>query len=82
MREATGAGGDTLSLAEEQWINEVCNRFELAWKAGERPRIEDYVGERRALWVLRKVCDRKGPEEGDVAGARVIGHDSEEKRNP
>jgi serine/threonine protein kinase len=45
MREATGAGGNTLPLAEVQRINEVCNRFELAWKAGERPRIEEYVGD-------------------------------------
>ena len=22
---------------------EVCNRFEAAWKAGERPRIEDHL---------------------------------------
>jgi hypothetical protein len=60
MSETTGAGGNTLSLAEEQWINEVCNRFELAWKAGERPRIEDCVGERPASWVLWKVCNKEG----------------------
>ena len=45
MRETTGAGGNTLSLAEEQRINEVCNRFELAWKAQEEPRIDDYLGD-------------------------------------
>src|SRR5262249_27671740 len=32
----------------------VCDRFEAAWKSGERPRVEDYLGEiateyRRAL---------------------------------
>jgi predicted Ser/Thr protein kinase len=26
-------------------INLVCNRFEAAWKAGQRPRIEDHLGE-------------------------------------
>jgi serine/threonine-protein kinase len=35
-------------------MNEVCDRFEDAWKAGQRPRIEDYLartveGERSAL---------------------------------
>ena len=78
MRETSGAGGSTLPLAEEQCINEVCNRFELARKAGERPRIEDDVGERPASWVLWKVCETNGPVEGDVVGTRVIGHDSEE----
>jgi serine/threonine-protein kinase len=32
-----------LSLA---WrINDVCNRFELAWQAGTRPRLEDFLGD-------------------------------------
>jgi serine/threonine protein kinase len=26
-------------------LDQVCNRFEMAWKAGHRPRIEDYLGE-------------------------------------
>ena len=25
-------------------VDEVCDRFEAAWTAGERPRIEDYLG--------------------------------------
>jgi len=25
-------------------MDEVCDRFEAAWKAGLRPRIEDYLG--------------------------------------
>ena len=36
-------------------VEEGCDRFEAAWKAGLRPRIEDYLGEtadpeRSALW--------------------------------
>jgi hypothetical protein len=27
-----------------QRVDEVCDRFEDAWKAGQRPRIEDYLG--------------------------------------
>ena len=26
-------------------VEEVCDRFEAAWKAGRRPPIEDYLGE-------------------------------------
>jgi hypothetical protein len=26
-------------------INEVCNRFELAWQTGPRPRLEDFLGD-------------------------------------
>jgi serine/threonine protein kinase len=26
-------------------INEACDRFELAWQAGQRPRIEEYLGD-------------------------------------
>jgi serine/threonine protein kinase len=41
-----------------QRVDEVCDRFEQAWKEGQRPRIEDYLagtveGERAALlWEL------------------------------
>ena len=35
-------------LAPEQlarWMDRVCDRFETAWKAGRRPRLERYLGE-------------------------------------
>jgi formylglycine-generating enzyme required for sulfatase activity/tRNA A-37 threonylcarbamoyl transferase component Bud32 len=45
---------DSLPLSAEQRIDEACQRFEAAWKAGERPDLEDYLGpseaeERRPL---------------------------------
>src|SRR5262245_7014683 len=27
------------------WVHDVCNRFEAAWRAGRRPRIEEYLGD-------------------------------------
>src|SRR6516165_4581472 len=27
------------------WIDQVCDRFERAWTSGQRPRVEDYLGE-------------------------------------
>src|SRR5713226_844664 len=27
-------------------IDQVCDRFEVAWKAGQQPRIEDYLNDR------------------------------------
>ena len=34
---------DALPLSLEQKVDQVCTRFEAAWKAGPRPRIEDYL---------------------------------------
>jgi WD40 repeat protein len=45
MTKATDAPEGTLPLTTARRINEVCNRFELAWQAGQRPRIEDYLGD-------------------------------------
>ena len=36
---------DAVPSSAPQRIEETCRRFETAWKAGERPRIEDFVGE-------------------------------------
>jgi tetratricopeptide (TPR) repeat protein len=33
-----------LSPAEARHIDQACDRFEVAWKAGQRPRLEDYLG--------------------------------------
>src|SRR5262249_7261474 len=33
-----------VSLSEAWQIDQVCDRFEAAWKAGQRPRPEEYVG--------------------------------------
>src|SRR6516165_10902127 len=33
--DATEIGGD---------VDEACDRFEAAWRAGDRPRIEDFLG--------------------------------------
>ena len=48
-------GNDSLSPSQIARVEKVCDRFEAAWKAGLRPRIEDYLGEaadpeRAALW--------------------------------
>ena len=36
---------DSLSPSQITRVEEVCDRFEAAWKAGLRPRIEDYLSE-------------------------------------
>jgi tetratricopeptide (TPR) repeat protein/tRNA A-37 threonylcarbamoyl transferase component Bud32 len=35
----------TLSIALAGRVDVVCDRFEAAWKAGQQPQIEDYLGE-------------------------------------
>src|SRR6266851_8127627 len=32
-------------LSVEKRVDEACDRFEAAWRAGHRPRIEDYLAE-------------------------------------
>jgi WD40 repeat protein len=71
MTKTTDSGQGTLPLTATRRINEVCNRFELAWQAGQRPRVEDYLGdtpepERSALLVelvaLEIDCRRQAGE--------------------
>lgn len=35
---------ESIPLPIEQRVDEVCDRFEAAWREGEAPRIEDYLG--------------------------------------
>jgi serine/threonine protein kinase len=39
------SGTGALSVALAQQVDAVCNRFEAAWRAGQRPRLEDYLGD-------------------------------------
>jgi WD40 repeat protein/tRNA A-37 threonylcarbamoyl transferase component Bud32 len=54
--ESAPSNPDALSLARR--VDEVCDRFEIAWREGQQPCIEDYLGdasepERSALlWEL------------------------------
>src|SRR5262245_47320502 len=48
------AGLDTRSVELARHVDQVCSRFEAAWKVGQRPHLEDYLpvdpeGERSAL---------------------------------
>jgi serine/threonine protein kinase len=43
MSERPQPGGSVLPLSAELHVDEICTRFEDALKAGERPRIEDYL---------------------------------------
>jgi serine/threonine protein kinase len=44
MSERSGADASALPLSAERRVDEVCDRFEAALVAGQRPRIEDYLG--------------------------------------
>jgi serine/threonine protein kinase len=33
----------SLSPSLALWLDDVCNRFEVAWRAGQRPRIEEFL---------------------------------------
>jgi WD40 repeat protein/serine/threonine protein kinase len=45
MRDVCPKKEDCVPLELALRIDEVCNRFELAWKAQEEPRIENYLGD-------------------------------------
>src|SRR4051812_9003185 len=40
-----GTTMDDVRAGDGSWIDELADRFERAWAAGERPRIEDYLGD-------------------------------------
>ena len=45
MDGSVSPGGDGRPVRPSEWIDEVCDRFELNWRAGRMPRIEDYLAE-------------------------------------
>jgi hypothetical protein len=45
VRGGTTQGEDETSPSEvKQLIDEVCDRFEAAWKARQKPWVEDFLG--------------------------------------
>jgi WD40 repeat protein/serine/threonine protein kinase len=45
MSQASSPRKSSRSLSLNLRIDEACDRFELAWQAGQRPRIEEYLGD-------------------------------------
>jgi eukaryotic-like serine/threonine-protein kinase len=45
MSERHQPDGDALPLSAARHVDEVCDRFEDAWIADKRPRIQDYLGD-------------------------------------
>jgi serine/threonine-protein kinase len=43
MSEVSPTDNDSVPLSVELRVDRVCVRFEAAWKAGQRPRIEEYL---------------------------------------
>jgi WD40 repeat protein len=43
VNDTPPAGGDALAVARR--VDEACNRFELAWRSGPPPRVEDFLGD-------------------------------------
>jgi serine/threonine-protein kinase len=44
MSAVPGGRTEDLPATQVQRLDQLCDRFEAAWKAGQRPRIEDYLG--------------------------------------
>src|SRR5262249_24615296 len=45
MNEAHGSGEEMRSPSLAARVDAACDRFEAAWQAGQRPRLEDYLGD-------------------------------------
>ena len=45
MSEASSTVDEDLSPELIRHLERVCDRFEDAWRAGQRPRFEDYLGD-------------------------------------
>jgi hypothetical protein len=64
----SGRDAGTRSPTRAGRIDEACDRFEAAWKAEERPRIEGYLDaegddERRVLIVAPRAPDARRPRQ-------------------
>jgi tetratricopeptide (TPR) repeat protein len=44
MNDIPPSDNGSLPLDVEEQVDKICDRFEDAWKQGQRPRIEDYLG--------------------------------------
>jgi serine/threonine-protein kinase len=84
MSTNSGAGSAALPLSLERRMNAACRRFEDAWRAGARPRIEDYladgpepalVAELLALELAYRARDGEAPAAQEYR-ARFPGHDA------
>ena len=42
-KNGRGEGPATLSVGESEEIDRLCDRFEAAWRSGDRPRFEDHL---------------------------------------
>src|SRR5262245_56043157 len=42
MSDRSDTGNEALSPSQLEGMDQVCDRFEEAWKTGRRPQIEDY----------------------------------------
>jgi len=40
---------ESIPLSVEQWVDGVCDRFEAAWRDGQCPPVEDFLGSRNGL---------------------------------
>jgi WD40 repeat protein/serine/threonine protein kinase len=45
MNEVSALDSEPLPESMARLVDQVCNRFEAAWKDGSRPRIEDFLGD-------------------------------------
>jgi tetratricopeptide (TPR) repeat protein len=66
------SNGPSLSLSVARRIDAVCVRFEAAWRAGQAPRIEDFLGDTQQaeretlLWELLRIEIDHRLRRGDV----------------
>jgi WD40 repeat protein/predicted Ser/Thr protein kinase len=45
MKEVPAFDSEPLPESLARLVDQVCSRFEAAWKSGERPRVEDFLGD-------------------------------------
>ena len=43
MNPSDSQSRDSLPLSREERVDRICDAFERQWKAGEKPRIEEYL---------------------------------------
>lgn len=62
-------GQDGLPFSQEQEIDRLCSQFEQAWRGGQRPKIDDYLG--KVALSLRDLLVKELSATEEDSGARI-----------
>jgi hypothetical protein len=71
MSAVPGKRTEDLPPMQVRRPDQVCDRFEAAWKAGQRPRLEDFLGDTPEAGRPQRFPPQKAPPAPSPGPARA-----------